>query len=427
MIRHVGAALVLATAFLGATAAANADPVTITFRFNDTEAEVRGAIDDFERLNPDIHVELQRIGWSDASNQFLREAAVGEGPDVAHSAQVWVKQWGEAGAALPLDDFLKQDPPPNGFTDFVAQDLAKGKDGHIYGLPWTTDTWALVYRTDLLQQAGIKDLPTTWEELRADSDQIFKKTGKTGFGFPAGSSASGAIWFLANFYWWSHGKSLIVQKDDGSYAIGLTPADIAEAMKYYKSYMDEGDNPTANLAASDAHDASIMQALVTGEQAIGAMPPNTYKEVMKAYTDANPGKEPPFVSGPFPHPGDAKSSMVGGRMLVINANTQHPAEAWKFVKYMASQKVFADYYRTQFPAQKSLLASVDFGAPMKGFADQLQVARTWGPYADGPVPIGTLWNETGRAFGAALSGQRSPEDAANDLLQAINKAMATKS
>ena len=55
------------------------------------------------------------------------------------------------------------------------------------------------------------------------------------------------------------------------------------------------------------------------------------------------------------------------------------------------------------------------------------MARTWGPYADAPAPIATQWNETGRACGAALSGQRSPEDAANDLLQAINKAMATKS
>jgi multiple sugar transport system substrate-binding protein len=150
MIRRLGAALLLATAMLGAASAAKADPVTITFRFNDTEAEVRGAINEFEKQNPDIKVDLQLIGWSDASNQFLREAAIGEGPDVAHVAQVWVKQFGQAGAVLPLDDFLKNDPPPNGFTDFVAQDLATGTDGHVYGLPWTTDTWALVYRTDLL-------------------------------------------------------------------------------------------------------------------------------------------------------------------------------------------------------------------------------------------------------------------------------------
>jgi multiple sugar transport system substrate-binding protein len=423
MIRHIGAALV---AIVGMTTIAAAEPVTITFRFNDSEAEVRGAIDAFQRENPDIKVELQRIGWRDAQNQFLREAAVGGGPDVVHSAQVWVKEMGQAGAALALDDLIKADPPPNGFADFVAQDLAKGADGKIYGLPWTTDTWAMVYRSDLLKEAGIDKLPTTWEELRQASEAVYKKTGKAGFGFPAGSSASGAIWFLANFYWWSHGKALIIQKSDGSYAVGVTPADVAEAMRYFKSYMDQGDNPKSNLAASDAHDPSILRALVSGNQAMAAMPPNTYQQVLQAYADANPGKPAPFVSSPFPHPDGTKSSMIGGRMLVINANTKHPKEAWKFVRFMASQQVFADYYRTQFPAQKTLLKNVDFGAPMKGFAEQFDYARTWGPYASGPVPIGTMWNATGRAFGAALSGQRSPDDAAKDFLQEINKLMTTK-
>jgi multiple sugar transport system substrate-binding protein len=281
----------------------------------------------------------------------------------------------------------------------------------------------MVYRTDLLKDAGVDTLPTTWEDLRKDSEAVYKKTGKVGFGFPAGSSASGAMWFLANFYWWSHGKELIVRKQDGSYAIGLQPEDVADAMNYYKQFMDEGDNPRSNLAASDAHDPAIMQALVTRDQAMGAMPPNTYKELLKAYEDANPGKPVPFASAPFPHQDNTKSSMIGGRMLVINANTKHPEAAWKFVKFMASQAVFADYYRTQFPAQTSLLKQIDFGAPLKGFAEQFPYARTWGAYASGPVPIGTLWNATQRAFGEALSGQVPTQDAAKGLLAEIGKQM----
>jgi multiple sugar transport system substrate-binding protein len=426
MLRTIAAALLSSAALAGMTLAAAADPVTITFRFNDTEQEVSGAIAEFERTHPDIKVELQRIGWKDARNQYLREAAVGEGPDVAHVAQVWVSEFGEAGAALPLDDYLASDPPANGFADFAAQDLAKGKDGKVYGLPWTTDTWAMIYRTDLLDQAGIKDLPQTWDEIRADSAAVHKATGDAGFGFPAGSSASGAIWFLANFHWWSQGKALIVQNPDGSYALGVTAADVAATMDYFKQFMDDGDNPQANLAASDAHDPSIMQAMVAGTQAMAAMPPNTYKEILKAYEDANPGKPLPFASAPFPHPGDTKSSMIGGRMLIINPNSENPDAAWQFVKFMASQQVFADYYNTQFPAQLSLLKEIDFGAPLSGFAEQLEHARTWGPYASGPVPIGTMWNATNRAFGEALSGQVSSQQAADELLAEIGKQMAGK-
>jgi multiple sugar transport system substrate-binding protein len=419
------AALVLGTLLVAGPALAAT--VDLTFRFNDTEEkELRAALDQFERQNPGIKVTLQRIGWRDARDQFLREAAVGQGPDVVHVAQVWVKEMGKAGALLPLNDLMKASPPGNGFDDFMAHDLAQSKDGRIYGLPWTTDTWAMVYRTDLLKQAGIDKLPATWKELHDDSAQVKQRTGKAGFGFPAGGSASGAIWFLANFYWWSNGKAMVVQEPDGKYGMNLTAADIADAMRYFKSFLTEGHNPTSNLSASDAHDPAILKALVTGQQAMAAMPPNTYKQVLDMYREAHPGAPVPFVSGPFPKGTVTRSSMVGGRMLGINVNTKHPEEAWKLVKYLASEPIFTKYYTTQFPAQRSLLKKVDWSPELKGFAEQLGYARTWGPYSDGPAPIGAMWNVTGRAFSAALSGQRSEQEAAQELMQAVTKLMQAR-
>ena len=38
---------------------------TITFRFNDPEApQMRQALDEFEKANPDIEVTLQRVSWT---------------------------------------------------------------------------------------------------------------------------------------------------------------------------------------------------------------------------------------------------------------------------------------------------------------------------------------------------------------------------
>jgi hypothetical protein len=37
-----------------------------------------------------------------------------------------------------------------------------------------------------------------------------------------------------------------------------------------------------------------------------------------------------------------------------------------------------------------------------------------------------MWNATGRAFSAALSGQRSEQDAAEELLQTVSKLMKTR-
>jgi ABC-type glycerol-3-phosphate transport system substrate-binding protein len=86
MLRQIGAAVLALT--VGISSIVAAEPVTITFRFNDTEAEVRGAIDEFQRHNPDIKIDLQRIGWRDAQNQFLREASSGPA-SVALSSTAW--------------------------------------------------------------------------------------------------------------------------------------------------------------------------------------------------------------------------------------------------------------------------------------------------------------------------------------------------
>ena len=164
-MRNLAAALLGLACVIAVGSATAQKTVNLTFRFNDTEEkEMRAALDEFEKRNPGIKVALQRIGWRDARDQYLREAAAGQGPDVVHVAQVWVKEMGDAGALLPLNDLMKQAPLPNagGFNDFVARELAQNKQGQIFGLPWTTDTWAMVYRTDVLKEAGITS-PVTVE------------------------------------------------------------------------------------------------------------------------------------------------------------------------------------------------------------------------------------------------------------------------
>jgi multiple sugar transport system substrate-binding protein len=80
---------------------------TITFRFNDPEAlQMRQALDEFEKANPDIKVTLQRVSWSEAQQQYLREAAVGSAPDVAQFAFGWPRPFSAAGALRPLDDLI---------------------------------------------------------------------------------------------------------------------------------------------------------------------------------------------------------------------------------------------------------------------------------------------------------------------------------
>lgn len=393
--------------------------VELTFRFNDPEAEeMRAALDAFEQENPGVEVELQTIAWGESRQQFLREAAVGEGPDVVHIAFVWPRDMGAAGALLPLNDFLEKQPIQGGFDDFIATELSVGPDGNIYGVPWTTDTWAMVYRTDVLEAAGVAEIPRTWEALREASRAIHDKTGKVGFGFPGGSGPSNTIWFLANYYWWSNGSALVVADGDG-FTTGITVEQIAEAMAYYDSFIKEGHNPESMLGVTSWFDPVILEGMTNGDQGIAIMPPQQFKQILAAWRERNPDQEPPFVTATTPGGPEGPKTHLGGRMLGINANTQHPEVAWKLVEFMTRGDVLTKYYENQFPAQKGLLKSIEFGPALGGFAEQLTLARSWGAYSDGPAQIGKMWNAAGRAFGSAFIGERSYEEAAAELLKSV--------
>ena len=130
-----------------AMAAPAAAEVELTFRYNVENVDaVRAGLDVFERANPGIDITLERIAFKDARDQFIREAAVGVGPDLVHLAFVWVKDLGGAGACLRLNDFIEeQGIGAAGWDDFVATDIMYGPESkRIYGVAYTTDTFAMI-------------------------------------------------------------------------------------------------------------------------------------------------------------------------------------------------------------------------------------------------------------------------------------------
>ena len=396
---------------------ASAD-TTITFRYNDPDPEViESAIAAYEAENPDITIELERISWADARTQFLRETAVGTGPDIVHIAFVWPQEMGSAGALLPLNSLIEEKGAGKGFDDFIAGDLATGPDGDIFALPWTADTTALVYTPSVLEEIGV-EVPTTWDELLAAS-KVAAENGKVGFGFPAGSGATNAVWFILNYYLWSNGHALVVEDGKGGFELGVDEVTLANAFTYLTEFMGDGGNPEANIALGSIADIGSISAMVEGNQAFAMLAPNITKELIASSNEVAGNEGLVFESTVIPRGSEVGTSHMGGRMLGINANTDHPDEAYAFIQFLISGPFFGDFLTAQFPASKSALAEVDFADGLEGFAEQLPNARTWGAYANGSTPIGTMWSETGREFGAILIGDKTENEAAASLLATI--------
>ena len=127
---------------------------------------MRAALDEFEKANPGIKVTMQRANWSDGRAQYLREAAVGSGPDVVQIVCVWARPFGAAKALRPLDDFVaKGGLGLKGWNDFIARDLAAGPDGKTYAIPYSTDTFAMLVNKNALAAEGVSRVPETSDDL----------------------------------------------------------------------------------------------------------------------------------------------------------------------------------------------------------------------------------------------------------------------
>ncbi|MBN9306700.1 MULTISPECIES: ABC transporter substrate-binding protein [unclassified Devosia] len=410
------ASTVITTLALAGAASAQ-DKVQLTFRQFDPPTEIGGlvtAVDAWNASHPNIQVKLETMGGGDTLAQLAREVPAGAGPDVQQMAFVWTRDLARSKLVLDLDPLIAADPPGAGIGDFLATDLAT-LDGKIYGLPWSADTFSMAYRPDLLAAAGIKSFPDSWDDLATASKALTDTAkGQYGFCFPAGSAPDGGMWILANYYLWSNGKTLLEETSPGVWKLGVTAADIAGAMTYFNAYFANGLTPDSLITVNSWGDPELVGGLGRGDCAITFFPPQTFRA-------AQGQSEQPLLTAPIPKGSVKRISHLGGRALGINANTKHPKEAWEFVRYLVGPETFKTY--NQYPAQKSLLASLNFPAAEQGYVDMLPLAQTFERYISSPLQVSTMTALINREFGAVYSGQRSPDEAAANVIKELEDGL----
>ena len=158
-----------------------------------TQALWEGIIADFEADNPDINVDLEVQSWDNINDVVRNKVQSNEAPDILNI---------DAFAGFAGDDLLyKADEV---VSDDVIDDLQDSFvenasiDGTQYGLPLIASARTMFVNKDLLEQAGVQEIPTTWDQLLEASKKISDLGGGvSGYGMPLGSEeaqAETSIW-----------------------------------------------------------------------------------------------------------------------------------------------------------------------------------------------------------------------------------------
>ncbi len=143
------------------TTAGDKTPV-VFWQFSTDEPQIAAyqkAIDEFEKLHPEIDVQMEIVPWSSQQQALTTGLTTGELPDVSMLGNNVVAQYQAIGALLPLTDYFQKWSEEAGSdvtADFWPGDTYYYKIGNDWwGSPVGVETRNLWYRTDLLEAAGL--------------------------------------------------------------------------------------------------------------------------------------------------------------------------------------------------------------------------------------------------------------------------------
>lgn len=305
-----------------------------------SENDIRAMTQAFQTAHPDVQVNLEFVPYEALHDKIVAaRGAGGNGYDVVLFDAIWPAEFSKFDLLQDVSSRISADEKEKIFPGAMNTVVFKGK---TLGMPWILDTKYLYYNKAMLEKAGIKDLPQTWQQVMDDA-RIIKQ--KNIVKYPlvwSWSQAEALVCDYTTLVSGFGGKFYNNGKLDFS-----TPASL-QAVKLMKSSLDEG---LTNPASREYLEEDVRKAFSNDDAAFALN--WTYM-----YNMANDAKQSKVAGqvGIMPAPGDAPNRFgaVNGSMgLGIAKGSSHPDQAWQYISYMTSQPVQNKYATLSLPIWKS--------------------------------------------------------------------------
>lgn len=330
--------LLLAT-LLPLPAAMAEGPVTITFsgwEASPLETEsVRKGIALFESQHPNIKVEYIPLGkYDDYATKLLTSMAGNAAPDVFFLGAAMYSSYIKKGVLLDLTDRFYETYKDEDFIP-SALNIMK-KDGKIYGVSSCTVSQILYYNKDIFDAAGEPYPPSkpeeawTWAELAEVAKRLTKGEGEIkdtyGFYFNNMAGFNEAIMLQVGNMMFS---------DDQTKFIGNDPK-VIEAFNTIRNLrLVDGVMPSSSTLTNVG--MSGAQMLQTGKIAMMADGSWALQELASLGFNVGMGVLPKF---------DYSVTQGQAHVHAAWAKTQHPDEAWEFLKFLSGDEYQVDLIKS---------------------------------------------------------------------------------
>jgi multiple sugar transport system substrate-binding protein len=324
---------------------ASAAPVTLNYWMWDPAQKIayQQCVDAFHKLHPDIAVNISQFGWNDYWTGLTTAFVSHTAPDVFVN-NVWrFAEYLDDGQMVNLSPLAKKDNVATNIYRPGLVELWSDKNGDLYGLPKDWDTITIIYNVDALKKTNID--PATLNNLtwnpqdggtfgKLIAELSVDQQGRNALD-PKFDKANVAQYGLVNSRYdgigqvgWSHlayenGFNFLQKSWGGDW--NYDSPKLAETFGWLRQLALDGkavpQSQVGDLGGDALFAAGKAAMTFAGDWQINDFLHNAKFKFAFA----------PLPTGPL-----GRKSMLNGIADSIWTGTQHPDEAWTWVKFLGS-------------------------------------------------------------------------------------------
>jgi multiple sugar transport system substrate-binding protein len=278
----------------------------------------------FERKHPGIKIRFNEAFGEMYEGKLLILIAGKQAPDVFHVTQTNFPSFASKNVAMPLDEFIANDP------EFKLADLypkladAMRYNGQLVGLPSDFSTIVMCYNRDLFDRHNVPypKAGWTWDDYLETARKLTKDTDGDGRIDQWGTANQPAYNRWPAWVWMAGGD---IFNDDVTRCTMDSPEAI-EGFKFYTGLsLTEKVAPRPNLLEPELYQSQF----ASGRIGMIAESRYIYKRFIRVrQLDFN------WDLAPMPRGKSLATTFIWGGNCIYRG-TKHPREAWEFMKFMS--------------------------------------------------------------------------------------------
>jgi len=335
----------------------------------------------FESENPDIDL-VTEVGphSSTAFHDMLTQKLKNRSPDVDvfFMDVIWPPEFAAAGWALRLDGLFAEEQRAEYLDGSI---LANTYGGGIHGVPLFIDSGILYFRKDLLEKYGYTP-PDTWQEMVEQAARIVageKKEGQDMYGFSGQfKQYEGLVCDMMEYILSNRGS--ILEPETGR--PGIDGPRAVEAVRFVRDRIIGNAAPRGVLTYQEPESLDLF---IQGKAVFHRNWPYAWEVSNNPERSKVAGK---VGISRLPHfPGGKSFSTLGGWQLGISAYSTNKEAAWRFVRFLSSERMqkFIALRAGLAPTRKALYEDGEILAAYPQFSRMREVFLTAWPRPRTPL------------------------------------------